>query len=403
MRTLSFLVSFAVLLAACPKAKDGTATKDTQDIWANGPQERVRRVPEGWEHIDLPPGSFDARPNSTLAVEDGTVWIAGSAVKIAQYQWVLRASNVDEPKQHVYDPGRIIQIASNGTGGISAVGVLGGIPSDNAWFANIDAFGEVSSRQTYPANGAGRLLNFAVSADGQILSGTVAEGLGMQGWLIAADMDGSDQWKMKYGGTGDHALTWVTTSEAETIAVGRYRAEMAPDEAWYVRVDAEGKVLAERHWAPKDWTRLSTAVAHPTGDLIAAGLVSSTDLGPDDGAASLWIGRLTPKGMTTWDRFEREDVSEVNNAVPWKGGLAVVVRTGGVGTADRRTWLVRCTDDGVVTWTALNLPEGVDLAEVHAVNEDTLQLVAVISDKEGISWTSYALALMADGAVSGPR
>jgi hypothetical protein len=215
----------------------------------------------------------------------------------------------------------------------------------------------------------------------------------MRGWLISADVNGSDRWKKTYGESGDHTLSWVDERDDETTLIGRFRAEDGTDEAWYLRVDSEGKVEAERHWAPKTWTRLHTAVSHPTGDVLAAGLVSSTELGPDDGDASLWIGRLTPTGQTTWDRFEHTDVSEMTQAVAWKDGLALVVRTGAIGAHDRGAWLVRASADGVVVWTELNVPGEIDLVEVHAINSDTLQLIVVISDKEGVSWTSYPLVL----------
>jgi len=374
---------------------------EDEDIWGAGDEE-VTRIPEGWKHIDLPTGSIDLRPNSSLAVEDGTLWIAGSTLKIAQYQWVLRAPGIEEPTQHIYDPGRVIRISSNGTGGISAVGVLGGIPSDNAWFGNIDAFGEVSSRQTYLSDGDGRLVNLDTDGDNLILSGTVAAGVDMKGWLIAADSGGSDKWKMKYGGGGNHEMAWVDARPDSTVAVGRFRADSGTDQAWYVRTDKDGNIAAERHWAPKTWTGLKTGVSHPTGDVIAVGLVAETELGPDDGDASLWIGRLTPKGNASWDRFERDDVSAISPAVAWKGGMALVARTGAIGTVDRRTWLVRCSDNGDVSWSELGVPDDIDLAEVHAINEETLQFVAVMSDKEGVSWTSYPLVLKDEEPASEP-
>ncbi len=398
MKQSLFVILAAAVLTGCPKKTTGSGTQvvEDEDIWATGPEEPERRVPEGWKHIDLPSGTSDLRPNTSLALQDGSLWIAGSTLKIAQYQWLLRAPGLEEPAQYVYDPGRIIRIATNGTGGISAVGVLGGIPSDKAWFGNIDAFGEVSSRQTYLSDGPGRLWGVDSSQEHLILVGTVASELNMKGWMISADIAGSDRWKQMYGGDGDYAITWVDAREDGAVAIGRFRTLEGTDEAWYVRTDDKGEVAAERHWAPKTWTKLQTGAAHPTGDILAAGLVSSSELGPDDGNASLWIGRMTPSGGTTWDRFEREDVSEISQAVAWKGGLALVARTGALGTLDRRTWLVRSNDNGDVVWTTLNVPQEIDFAEVHAVTEDTLQFVAVLSDKDGVSWTSYPLVLKDD-------
>jgi hypothetical protein len=46
-----------------------------------------------------------------------------------------------------------------------------------------------------------------------------------------------------------------------------------------------------------------------------------------------------------------------------------------------------------VTWTELNVPSDVDYAAVHPQAQETLQLVAVITDEMGVSWTLYPLEL----------
>jgi len=382
------------LLMGCPKQTHPTQPAAADEgIWAAPDQEPTRRVPDGWKHVELPTGVSDLHPTSSLATEDGSLWIGGSAVKIGQHQWLLRATGLDEPVQHIYDPGRILYVASNGTGGIVAGGALGGIPADKAWFGSIDAFGEPASRQTYLSSGPGHLRGIHAQDDHLVLAGTLARDLDSAGWLIKADRDGSDKWKMTYGEAGEHALNWVTTLNGGIIGVGYSRSRAGTDEAWYVRTNADGQAEVDRQWVTKTWSRLTSGVAHPSGDVFAVGFASATEFGADDGEASLWIGRLNSMGVPTWDRNERDDVSEITSAVPWDGGLAVVARTGAIGTQDRRTWLVRASEAGTVTWTELNVPREIDFAEVHAISEDTLQFVAVIADDLGVSWTSYPLAL----------
>jgi hypothetical protein len=383
------------LLAGCPKSPAKPSGDDATEanIWATTDEEPTRRVPDGWLHVDLPMGVSDVRPSSSMATEDGSVWIAGSAVKIAQHQWLLRAPGLEEPVQHIYDPGRIIHISSNETGGVAAVGVLGGIPADKAWFGNIDAFGETSSRQTYLSSDSGQLRGIHMRESNLVLAGTVATGVGSSGWLIAADRDGSDIWKRTYGDTGDYALNWVHQGENGIVAIGTRRTSTGTDAAWFLHTDATGTISAERNWQPKTWTQLTTGIAHDSGDIFAAGLVSPNQFGADDGEASLWIGRLNNAGLSAWDRIERDDLSELSMAVPWRDGIALVARTGGIGTLDRRTWLVRSSGSGEVTWTELNVPEEVNYAAVHSISSDTLKLVAVISDEMGVSWTTYPLEL----------
>ena len=396
MRFTHLFPALAVLLIGCPKDPIKSAAGDASEpsIWATADEEPTRRVPDGWHHMDLPTGVSDVRPSSSLATEDGSLWIAGSAVKIAQHQWLLRAPVLEEPVQHVYDPGRIIYISSNETGGVAAVGVLGGIPSDKAWFGSIDAFGETSSRQTYLSTGSGQLRGIHPDDASLILVGTVSKGVGDSGWMIAADRDGSDTWKRTYGEDGQYALNWVHQEADGIVALGTRRTTDGTDEAWFLRTDRDGQVSAERTWQSKTWSQLTTGIAHSSGDILAAGLVSPSQFGADDGEASLWIGRLNrATGTPAWDRIEREDVSELSMAVSWKDGLAIVARTGGIGTLDRRTWLVRSSSAGEVTWTELNVPSDVDYAAVHPQAQETLQLVAVITDEMGVSWTLYPLEL----------
>ena len=392
MSTSIRLLLATLFLVACPKPSP-TGSSAEESIWIAPEAEPQRRVPDGWSHVDLPTGVSDLNPTTSLATEDGSLWIGGSAVKIGQHQWLLRAPGLEAPVQHIYDPGRILHLASNGTGGVAAVGALGGIPSDKAWFGSIDAFGEPASRQTYLSTGAGRLQGIDASGENLVLAGTATQGLHTAGWLITADRDGSDKWKRTYGDSGERGLGWVSAQSDGIVGLGYSRTAEGTDEAWYLRTSPDGELEIEQQWASKSWTRLSTGVAHPSGDVLGAGLTSAHQFGADDGEASLWIGRINSMGVPTWDRSEREDVSEISSAVAWGDGLALVARTGGIGTADRRTWLVRADGAGAVQWTELNVPVEIDFAEVHAITEDTLQFVAVIADDLGVSWTSYPLVL----------
>ncbi len=394
---LALLVSTTAV--AKPKADKPGKTKPTKinadDVPFDKRDDATQiETPEDWLHLDLPMGGTDARANASLATSDGSVWIAGSTLKMMQYQWLLHVPAVGNASHKILDPGRIMEITDDGAGGASAVGALGA-PDDRGWFGSLNAYGEGTSKQTYLSAGLGVLGDISRKGKVVMMAGQrgTETGENTAGWLISAQGSGSENWSKSYGGDGTHALHWTEPLEdGGAVSIGRWHGPgSSGDQAWYLRVDEAGEVVVDQRWDTGGWSHLGTAVLHGTGDVIAAGLASGSRYGQEDGEATLRVLRIADDGVTVWERAERHDVSDVSAAIPWRGGMALCVKTGEMSSIGRRTWLVQVTREGKLTWTDLLLPVDIELAQVHAVDDSSMGLLAVASGEEGVRWLHKTL------------
>jgi hypothetical protein len=330
------------------------------------------------------------RANTAETWDDGTLTLAGSAVRVAQYQWMLRVPAIGEASHLVLDPGRIHQIRDNNTGGLLAVGVLGGVPEDKAWYGDIDAFGNLGARQTYLSDGEGSLHSLAPLDQGFTLAGELTAADGRQrGWLVKADAEGRDEWKRQYGDAAKQELLWLANAGGVLVAAGYQHDET--DDAWVIAVDATGELLLDKRFSEPGWTRLHTGSLLPDGDLLAVGLRHETQNGALDGAASLWSVRLGPDGEIRWDRSERSDLSLLTKAVRWGDGIAIAGLVGPVGT-ERRAVFAHIAQSGATTWTELDLPISPDWLQL-SVTGAVLGLVATKTDELGVLWTHKPVEL----------
>lgn len=368
----------ALLLLGCPK-------QAPTEVVPAGPT-----FPEGFAAVE-PPGNFDElRPLASAVLADGSVVIAGSAARIVQYQWVLRVPAGGQAAQSTFDPGRVEWVEDNGTAGLSAVGVLGGVPEDKAWYGEIDAFGRLGTRQTYLSDGSGVLRAVVRLADGLAAGGEMLGADGrLRGWVVRTDHNGRELWKAQAGQSAGQGLAWLTDVGGTLVGAG-WQAGEATDDAWVAVFDQVGAVVLDRAWPDPAWTRLNGGRPLGDGDLLVTGMSAPTEEASLDGAGSLWAARLSADGTSRWDRAERTDLSLVTRATPWGQGVAVAALRGAYGT-DRTAMVATIAPDGTTRWTDAPVPPGVTWVEVHAV-DGKLVLVAVIADRRGFAWRTVEVA-----------
>jgi len=397
--TMQLLLCLSLLVTSSAKPKDKSANKvekiKADDVPFKKRDDAIKiESPEEWRHLALPVGGSDARANASLAMADGSVWIVGSTLKMMQYQWLMRAPAVGSPEHQIIDPGRIMAITNDGAGGASAAGVLGAT-EDRGWFGSINAFGGQDAKQVYLSGGEGVISSISRHNERLVLAGSHADEPGGSnvGWMIMAAASGSETWSKSYGGDGEHVLHWATPLEAGgAAAVGRWHGTASTgDQAWYLRVDETGEVVVDQRWDTGGWSHLGTAIVHGTGDVIAAGLASGGPYGQEDGEATLRILRIGDDGTTVWERSERHDVSDVSPGIPFRGGMALCVKTGEMSSIGRRTWLVQVSREGTMIWTDLLLPVDVELAQLHPISDTQMGLLAVATGEDGVRWLHKTL------------
>lgn len=369
---------FLGVLAGCPKSAPTEAPGPV------GPPP----PPEGFTRV-APPDDFNSvRPLSSVVLPDGTLAIAGSAVRAVQYQWMLRVPQTGEPQHVVLDPGRVEWLGHNGTAGFDAVGVLGGVPVDKAWYGEIDAFGTLRARQTYLSEGNGQLHARTRVDAGLVLAGESANAeQQLQGWFVRTDNNGRDTSSTAVGDASAQGLGWL--GEQGGIVVGAGWQLDTTEDPWVVAIDGTDQVVLDHRWQDAGWTRLNSGTFLPDGDLLVTGYSAPTRDGALDGAGSLFASRIGPEGSERWAITERSDLSQLTRAVRWGGGLAVAGLTGAYGTR-RQVVVGLIDDDGTTRWSQPKVPAGMDFAELHSV-DDRLWLVAAGVDEHGIHFKKVLL------------
>lgn len=382
---LNHLFIVCLPLVGCPKnpgPKSPSATVEPESVW--GQEQAGSDLPAGWPSIEIPVGYRNLRVHSTMIREDGSVWAGGAATKIGQYQWILRIPAFGDPTHTVYDLGRILHISDNETAGAHAVGVLGGVPQDKAWYGDIDAYGNIGNKQTYLSDADGALLGVTSIEGGIAYVGYQVTDAGEDGWVVRGDEYGRDLWKRAYGDQENQRLDWVQSRGERLVAVGS-SGTSADMDAWLVVVDLDGQIQLEKRWESPGHTGLTSAIFLPNGDLLGAGLHQQASDDYLEGAGGLWFARITPEGEVSWDRHERTDLSVVGAIRAHGDGYAIAALRGPVGT-EREVVVAQVDANGTVSWTEIPGSVGATWADVMTSEDDALRVVMLSTSEAGVAW-----------------
>lgn len=341
-------------------------------------------------HAALPRQVRDVRALATMLHPNGDLWIGGGAVVVAQYQWLLRVPAVGDAKHVVIDPGGVNGLGLDSEGsGVFAVGKVGGFVVERGFFARLEEFGGVWSRQAYLSEGTASLRHVAEAAGGRLyLAGQVEDAAGAQGgWVLAVNREGSEQWGRTYGIDGAGALHWVTPREDGVVAVGERDGPSGRRAGWYLALDGEGEVQAQQVYESDGWLGLRDGFVLEDGSVLTAGLQHALEPGPIPAAAPLRLSRISADGTEEWSHVERP-VASLGRLVRWGDGAAIAVRVED-SMMELVTWVVQIAPDGTLRWVQqASIPTEANHVELH----ETLQgpeLLAVVCTTEGVWWGWY--------------
>jgi len=119
------------------------------------------------------------------------------------------------------------------------------------------------------------------------------------GWAFKLDQSGELLWEKTFGGTKKDRFDCVTVlSDGSLVISGDGTPEDREQlDAWIIKLSAEGELIWERHYGGEGRDEARFIDALSDGGFAVAGLTTSKGAGDEDA----WILRLDAEGKLLWD------------------------------------------------------------------------------------------------------
>lgn len=240
--------------------------------------------------------------------------------------------------------------ASNGT--VLAVGSLVSADGNelDGWVVNATINGTEQWNRTYGGSGDDVINDVYPTPDGgAVLVGTsVSQGPGREdGWMLRIDRRGDVEWRIATGGPGDDGFTGVERTRDGYLAVGT-RTDGENTDGWLVRVSTDGDLLWTRTYDTGISDSLSAIDRRPTGGYVLAGETATLTSSRSDG----WVLLVTSDGRRqhqylfggqSRDGFRAAEASA-------DGSIVLTGTTRSFGGTGERGWALSITEDRETRW-----------------------------------------------------
>lgn len=213
-------------------------------------------------------------------------------------------------------------IAHDGQGGAMVVGSCwsrdydaksNNAPLNNLWMVGTNRFGQFTQSHFYGGRkndwgqAIGRLSDGFVVAgftNSEDLDGSKSRHNG-DAWIIRTDRDGTQRWSVVVKEPYEDVVSALcTTPEDHTVIVGSAFDVKLGKQFWFLRLDAQGKVMANRKWGGRGLEHLTAVAPTRDGGFILAGYSYSEQLETPyhKGREDFWLIRTTHDGDIIWQQ-----------------------------------------------------------------------------------------------------
>ncbi len=263
----------------------------------------------------------------------------------AQFSYIRKQQNIgcysnDAYSHHVVNKnGEIIMtgyIDSYATGGCTlATSSTSGVSLDG-WIAKIDSNWNVMWSQTFGGTKEDRLVKVASCNEGYVAIGytyssdgdiTVANKGFMDWWVILVDENGRKIWSKTFGSTGfDNPYDIIETSDKGFVIVGSLGkndgdatgvAIKGSNDAWIVKLNASGNMVWQKTYgtSKSDYASTITQISNKSYIVCGRATAADGDLAGNNGAADMWVFKITDTGNMVWSKNMGGSNTEVANCV----------------------------------------------------------------------------------------
>lgn len=228
-----------------------------------------------------------------------------------------------------------------------------------AWLCKLDGEGEPEWNRTYGGSTFDRAHAVVARPGGgyAFAGGRVSEAGTLDGWLLAVDERGREQWAVIEGGGGNEFFKdIVVTDDGGFLLAGRSESgDAAPGQAMLMKVDGGGEVQWTRTYGNEGLdTARGFAVAHDGGYVFVG--TKYLDAERDFDA---WLVAVDADGTKRWERTyggasaARGSAADVADAVVrTDDGYLLAGRKGSLDEGVEDSWLVKTDIEGRMQWEA---------------------------------------------------
>ena len=196
------------------------------------------------------------------------------------------------------------------------------------WVSKLDASGNITWQKSFGYTGADSGTSIIQTNDGgYIVTGVLdVSASGGQGntknlqaahaggdyWSIKLDASGTIEWSKYFGGsftdtpfdiiqTEDNGYIMVGSSDSDDVDISGNKGSY---DYWVVKVSNSGETLWEKSFGGTEIDEARAIVPSGDGNYIIAGDTrsSDTDVSSNNGAADLWLVKMSPSGDIIWEQ-----------------------------------------------------------------------------------------------------
>ena len=197
------------------------------------------------------------------------------------------------------------------------------------WIAKLNSTGNISWQKSFGFAGADNGISLIQTNDGGYLltgvldvSASGGEGnsksylaklhAGGDYWVIKIDASGNKEWSRYYGGsftdtpygaiqTQDNGYIIIGSSDSDDVDISNNKGSY---DFWIIKISENGTLIWEKSFGGSEIDEARAITASNDGNYIIVGDTRSSDLNvsKNNGAADLWVIKITPNGDLIWEK-----------------------------------------------------------------------------------------------------
>ncbi len=289
--------------------------------------------------------------------------------------------------------------------------------AEDYWVAKLDASGNISWQKSFGYSGTDTGVSLMQSNDGGylitgILDVTASGGegnttknalhAGGDYWAIKLSATGDLQWSKYFGGNfTDTPEGVVQTEDNGYILAGRSDSQdtdisnnKGTYDFWVVKISATGALVWEKSFGGTEIDEARAITKSGDGNYIIAGDTRSdnTDVSSNNGAADLWLIKISPAGELLWEKTiggTGFDVARSISRTQDNGFLLAGSSRSDDGDVTTNqgqndAWALKVNSSGALQWQKTIGGTDIDFAyDIAELNDKTIVVVGETSSNDG--------------------
>ena len=286
------------------------------------------------------------------------------------------------------------------------------------WLAKLDLNGNISWQRSFGFQGADSGISVIQTSDqGYLISGIldvtasggegntsrqVQKHAGGDYWVLKLDSVGNLQWSRYYGGNfTDTPKGIVQTSDNGFIIAGGsdsndtdISGNIGSYDFWVIRISSEGDLVWEKSFGGSQIDEARAIIGTDDGNFIIAGDTRSNDndVSNNNGAADLWIIKISPNGDLIWENTLGGSSFDVARSISKSQNSGFILsgssRSSDLDVAENKgqndAWILEVDDNGILLWEVTVGGSNIDFSyDVAQLNDGSIIGVGDSSSSDG--------------------